>query len=231
MQQLDLPARPAHRSVWDRIAAWVRWFGPLRVASGVLGLGALVAVGAWAVRAPSVEVDAADPASSLDALAGAEVPAVTLVGRPAPGPSATVFVHVAGAVVAPGVHELTTGTRVIDAIRAAGGPLDDAELDALNLAAPLADGQRIHVPRIGEVVVGAAPIGAGTGGGEPAPIDLNRATAAELEGLPGVGPAIAAEIVADRERNGPFAAVDDLLRVRGIGPAKLAGLRDRATVS
>lgn len=232
MPPLDPPARPVPRSAGDRLLVWVRWFGPVRVASGVLGLAALVAVGLWAVQAPGVPRVSQPGALGTPGAAmprgGAEVPPVTLVGRPPLDAPSVLVVHVAGAVAAPGVHELGTGARVLDALQAAGGPVGDAELDALNLAAPLVDGQRIHVPRVGEVVVGADPSFAG---GPPVLIDLNRAGATELEALPGVGPAIAAEIIADRERNGPFATVDDLLRVRGIGPAKLAAVRDRATVS
>jgi competence protein ComEA len=151
----------------------------------------------------------------------------------APG---VVVVHVAGAVVAPGVHTMGAGDRVSDAVAAAGGAVPEADLDGLNLAAPLADGQRVYVPRIGEVDPASVPNGPSPSGGPlgsaaPAgPVDVNRATADELEALPGVGPATAAAIVDDRDRNGPFASVDDLDRVSGIGPAKLAALRDLVTV-
>jgi len=140
-----------------------------------------------------------------------------------------VTVHVAGAVIEPGVYELAGIARVRDAIVAAGGPRVDADWNALNLAALLADGVRIYVPMLGEevapslllppVVVSAAPAG---------PINVNIAGAAELEALPGVGPATAAAIIEERERNGPFLDVDDLDRVPGIGPAKLEALRGQA---
>lgn len=138
-------------------------------------------------------------------------------------------VHVAGAVIEPGVYELAGIARVRDAIVAAGGPRVDADWNALNLAALLADGVRIYVPMLGEevapslllppVAVSAAPAG---------PINVNIAGAAELEALPGVGPATAAAIIEERERNGPFLDVDDLDRVPGIGPAKLEALRGQA---
>jgi competence protein ComEA len=141
----------------------------------------------------------------------------------------SVVVHVAGAVVAPGVYELDAGARVRDAVLAAGGPTSDANWDALNLAALVADASRVHVPAIGEEVVATiAPTPVGEPGSS-GPVDVNTADAALLETLPGVGPATAAAIITERERNGPFLGIDDLDRVPGIGPAKLAALRDLVT--
>jgi competence protein ComEA len=125
------------------------------------------------------------------------------------------------------VYELRSGARVHDAIAAAGGAVGDAELDALNLASLLGDGERVYVPRPGEAVI--APVDQGRAQPQT-PLDLNTATAEELDALPGVGPSIARSIVDDRNRNGPFAAVDDLTRVRGIGPAKLEELRSLVRV-
>jgi competence protein ComEA len=122
------------------------------------------------------------------------------------------------------VHEL---------ISMAGGVTADGDPAAIALAVVLVDGERVYVPRLGEIVPNApvAPPVAGTGAATPTgPLDLNRATAEQLDGLPGVGPATAAAIVAYRDRNGPFASVEGLLDVRGIGPAKLDGLRDLVTV-
>jgi competence protein ComEA len=155
------------------------------------------------------------------------LPVATAVGdpldTPAPGP---VIVHVAGAVLLPGVYQLGPGSRVDDAVRSAGGPTDGAELGRINLAAPLVDGDQIYVPEVGEVAPQPAPVSASAGPdlAPSGPVDVNRASARELETLPGVGPATAAAIVAERERNGPFASFEDLERVPGIGPAKLAGL-------
>lgn len=150
------------------------------------------------------------------------------------GPS-EIVVHVSGAVAAPGVVQLPSDSRVDDALRAAGGPTGDADLSVVNLARPLADGEQIHVPVPGEEprpdrAAGAAATGGHEGLDGGALIDLNTAGAAELEELPGVGPAIAQRIVEHREKNGPFPAVDGLLEVSGIGPATLEEIRGRATV-
>jgi competence protein ComEA len=164
-------------------------------------------------------------------------PSVSADGGQAPEdpdpPAAAVIVHVAGAVAQPGVVELPAGSRVVDAVRAAGGLRADAEPDRVNLAAELSDGQRVVVPVVGqeipaEVVPSGSPP-ASTQGGGPAKVDVNAAGAAELESLPGIGPATSAAIVAHRERHGPFRSVDSLLEVRGIGAAKLDALRDLVT--
>jgi competence protein ComEA len=144
-----------------------------------------------------------------------------------------VVVHVAGAVFRPGLYRLAAGSRVADAIELAGGPRPRADLDRLNLAARLVDGQRVAVSRRGEpgppgpVDVGPAPADAGT----PAePVDLNTAGTAELETLPGVGPATARKILEERSRRGGFRSVRDLLGVPGIGERRFAELRDRVRV-
>ena len=136
----------------------------------------------------------------------------------------TVFVHVGGAVVEPGVRELAEGARVQDAVDAAGGFADGAARDALNLS------QEEAVLEPGAAVdggdAGSRAAASPTGG----KIDLNRATAAELDALPGVGPSTAEKIVADREANGPFRTVEDLKRVSGIGDKKFADLADLVCV-
>lgn len=193
--------------------------------------------------------DAAAAAPEDAAAAGPHAAGSPVVGGAGPGgPDAAggageagaagdVVVHVVGAVVAPGVQRLPAGSRVIDAVERAGGAAGDADLARINLAAPLADGQQVYVLRIGEVApmppVGAAAGAAGSpAGGDAAggPVDINRATATELEELPGVGPATAEAIIAHREQNGPFTSVDDLIDVRGIGDAKLEQIRPQATV-
>lgn len=160
--------------------------------------------------------------------------AVRIVPPPSPTPAPTatpprLSVFVSGAVATPDVVVLPEGARARDAVAAAGGFAADADRAAINLAAPLMDGQQLHVPVLGE----APAAGGGTGAGEPAAggspgaapaagrLDINRASAADLEALPGIGPALAARIVAHRAAHGPFTSVEDLLAVGGIGPKTL----------
>lgn len=135
------------------------------------------------------------------------------------GPAAGPTVHVTGAVAAPGLRTLPPGARVGDAVAAAGGALPDATLERVNLARPVADGEQVHVPRVGEDAPPPSATGAASQGILPdGRVDLNRATPEELATLPGIGPARAAAIVAAREER-PFAEPGDLRRVPGIGEA------------
>lgn len=188
---------------------------------GCLVVGFLGGAFWWLTRQSPAPVDLALPLI--------EPAAVTTTTAP-PGP---VVVHVAGAVVRPGVQTLAAGARVIDAVDAAGGLVADADPTRVNLAAEVVDGSQIYVPRQGEesAPLPIAGVGSDAGSGDPSgPINLNTASAVELESLPGVGPATASAIVDHRERNGPFASVEKLLDVRGIGEAKLAQLRELVRV-
>lgn len=160
-------------------------------------------------------------------------------GDASPAGSGRVVVDVAGAVVQPGVVVLPASARVRDAIDAAGGLAPDADASAVNRAAPLADGQQVYIPRVGEApgAVGAAAgaaagSSAAVGSGQPAgatgsgaPVNINTADEAALDGLPGVGPSTAAAIIEDRQANGPFSAPEDLMRVSGIGDKKFERLK------
>ena len=157
----------------------------------------------------------------------ATLPVVTAETLPPTTVASRAIVHVAGAVLRPGVYELGPGSRVDDAVQRAGGATADAELGWINLAAPVVDGDQIYVPVIGEQRPLPSPAGSTASASEAAPagpVDVNRASPSELDSLPGIGPATAAAIVDERERNGPFSSFEDLERVPGIGPAKLAGL-------
>lgn len=149
-------------------------------------------------------------------------------------PAGTLIVHVAGDVARPGVVRLSAGARVIDAIEAAGGGLPDADLDRLNLAAKVTDGQRVAVAKIGAPApteVGAPTGGVeGAGGAPTGPINLNTATATQLEELPGIGPSLAAAIIKEREKRGGFRAVTELQDVRGIGELRYADIKDLVSV-
>jgi competence protein ComEA len=203
----------SRESVRDRLAALSR--------AELLGLAAFVAIvlagaGLWYVRSlpRPVEVTASVPTTGFSG--------------PSPSPSpAALVVDVAGWVRHPGVYEFHEGDRVIDAIHTAGGPRDGAALESLNLAAPLADGTQVLVSRR----QGGQPAGSAPGGtGASTKININTASAAELDALPSVGEVIAQRIVDYRTPNGPFASVDDLLDVSGIGPVTLEDMRSMVTV-
>ena len=152
---------------------------------------------------------------------------------------AAVAVYVSGAVGAPGVYDLPSDARADDALTAAGGASPDADLERVNLAKRVSDGEHIRVPRRGDPTAPAAPTNRlpptyAQPGGETSPqppqpagkIDVNSADAARLETLPGIGPARARAIIEHRQANGPFASVDALTEVRGIGEGILDSIRD-----
>jgi competence protein ComEA len=179
---------------------------PILLAIGLLGAAGLVLAVLGRVASP--------PAAAIEIAPPSEASA-----SPTP---ALVVVDLGGAVARPGVLRLPAGSRVVDALAAAGGPHPDADLAALNRAAVLRDGERIYVPRLGEV----PPLRAG--GGDPR-VDLNRASPAELEALPGIGPGIAARIVRTREQRA-FTRVEEL-QTRGLVSARVfAELRDLVVV-
>jgi competence protein ComEA len=192
-----------------------------RAAVGVLLVALLVAAGlcfaAWRSWSD-------DPSNAGEALPE-RTASVAVSGSPSPG--ASVVVHVAGLVVNPGLVTMPSGSRVGDALAAVGGALPDADLDAVNLARVLVDGEQVLVPAPGTAVAAPAAPGVSGGGGL---LNLNSATAEQLDALPGVGEVLAGRIVAWREENGRFSGVDDLGEVSGIGPKLLDGVRDLVTV-
>lgn len=216
--------RPGPPRTWrDRIEELADATGttPSRILIGTVAVVASAAGVLWLLRPPADPPDAALPfASTTTAPAATATTAEVLV------------VHVAGAVQAPGLHELPIGSRVADAIAAAGGLTTDADPTRINLAAPLVDGERVYVLALGEaeppVAAGATPDGGP--GAAVGPIDLNTADAEALDSLPGIGPATAAAIIQHRTEVGLFTSVDQLLDVPGIGDAKLEAIRDLVTV-
>ena len=215
--------------MYRRLIEGIQWFGLRRVITSTVAV-VLVGVGAWwVVRVPPVPVEAGisftstslvrDQASSSDT-----DPALTL----------DIVVHVAGEVNKPGVYTLPNSARMIDAVIAAGGATARADLEVINLATPLMDSSQIYVPAKG---VAARPTFArpqpGVNGVASAPntpsasgvVNINRASVNELDSLPGVGPSTAQAIVDYRSANGPFGSPEDLLNVKGIGPAKFEAMR------
>ena len=223
-----MPARPADGP--EANASSVRLFG-------LLGAGVLAIVGAviWLTNPGSGSETRLDVAGA----AGYFSPPTPVVGgfggARFSAPPAELVIDVQGAVARPGVHRLAAGSRVGDAIDAAGGYSTLVDLAAasatLNLAAPLVDGAKIHVPARGEVVApgpaGSDTSGPGEGGGDL--VNLNTATAEELDTLPGIGPVTAAKIIVAREQ-APFATVDELVSRDVLGPATFEKLRALATV-
>ncbi|HET9444032.1 MAG TPA: helix-hairpin-helix domain-containing protein, partial [Acidimicrobiales bacterium] len=235
------PGRPPLPAALAGLAARATPWSTLAAAAVAVVVVAAVVVGA--VRAggggPPVELTLpraggpGDPSAAPSQQPG-EPGGVGGQGGGEEGEEGEVYVHVAGAVVHPGLYRLRDGARVAGALDAAGGPTPGADLDAVNLAARLADGERLYVPRPGETAppaagpapASAASAGAGSGVGVPGRLlDLNRASPEELDALPGIGPATAAAVVAHRQEHGPFRSVDELVDVRGIGEAKLATIR------
>jgi competence protein ComEA len=154
--------------------------------------------------------------------ARAAAPPLRVAHHPVARAAPRLVVDVAGAVRRPGLYRLAAGARVDDALTAAGGPTAKADVVGVNRAAPLADGEQVVVPVRG--AAGAAAAAAGTAG-TGAPVDLNSASAEQLDTLPGIGPATAAKILAYRQQHGPFRSLAELDAISGIGPAKLAQLQ------
>ena len=201
---------------WDRLGGWSGNDAPAGAAAGGNPGGGMAGPPAAANGSGSANADAGGGAGGEGSAAAAEI-----------------TVHVAGAVLHPGVYRLPAGSRTVGAVTAAGGQRADGRSDLLNLAALLVDGDKVYVPAQREVD-GATP-GTGTGSagsgwtlpGQGGKVDVNHADLPALETLPGVGPSLAASILRYRQEHGPFQRVEDMEKVPGIGPAKLAALRDQ----
>ena len=225
------PLAGAPRAEWA--ARWHEWRGDRRIAAALLACVALASAVAWFRAGTTSPASSAPPRPAPVGRANDTPPSSTTSTRPA-----AIVVYVVGAVRRSGVVRLATGSRVIDAIDAAGGATPTADLTRLNLATALADGSRVAVPSLGapapgidpSAVSGAPSVGSDSGPSASAPVNLNTATAEQLDALPGIGPATAATIIKDREAHGPFRSVNDLGRVRGIGDSKLGQLRELVTV-
>ena len=212
-----LPPPPVEVPLIERVRAWPRSLQVL-AAVGVAVAGAV----AWLVTSSAGVRAGPAPELSLPRATAADV------GSAAESVAGEAYVHVAGAVVRPGVYRVPGDARVTAVLDAGGGPTDDADVDQLNLAARARDGERIYVPRRGEQPPPPSPTGTGSSAGGV--VDLNTATADQLDSLPGVGPSTAQAIIEERQRRGRFRSVDELLDVRGIGDARLAQIRSKVRV-
>jgi competence protein ComEA len=215
--------------------AW--WRSPRLVAAAAcfaLGAALLAAtfIPRWATADAAPAAVADDPLGDLDAFGPEPDEAVEPAPQAAAAPE--LVVYVTGAVLAPDVYRLPEGARVKDAVIAAGGLSPDAASEQVNLAEPLSDAQHVHVPFFAELAAPAAAVAgslpAETGGGDDGLIDLNRAGAAELEELPGVGPTLAGRILARREEQGPYGSVEELNEVTGVGAKLFAQIAPLVTV-
>ena len=235
---------PHWNVIKKQMSYWVSFIGVTRLVIGLLAT-TIASAGIWLLVRPSAPlVESVVPHASG---VGIVAPLSTL---PTP---LTVRIHVAGAVVHPGVYTVSSSSRVVDAVEAAGGATSRADLERINLAQTIVDTEQVFVPfrssRITKVTVaprlrpsrtsvpaavptvpGAVPtIGVPSATISPL-INLNSATSDQLDTLPGVGPSTAKAIISYRNRKGPFGKVEDLLNVPGIGPSKVAALRDQVTV-
>ena len=233
----------------QRLTELIRWVGFSRILASAFGVIVMVVGVWWVVRVPPPPPESTIPFASSTVAAGSV--GTDSVAIPAL-PVSHITVYVSGEVAKPGVYVLLPTARMIDAVQAAGGATSAADLVVVNLAAPLVDAAQVFIPRIGSTprvklprphaginlpTAGTAVVGAvgGAVGGTsatavPGIVDLNSASLGDLDSLPGVGPSTAQAIIDYRVANGPYASVDDLLNVRGIGPSKLAAMRARVRV-
>ena len=224
----------------QRLTDFIHWIGLSRILASAFGVLVMVVGVWWVVRVPPPPPEATIPFTS------STIATDSLKTNPELS-MANITVYVSGEVVNPGVYVLLATSRIIDALQAAGGPTSAADLVVVNLAAPLVDATQVFIPRIGSTPRATLPRphaginlpttgtsgGVSVGSGVTSAIgivDINSATLSDLDALPGVGPSTAQAIIDYRIANGPYASVDDLLNVRGIGPSKLASMRARVRV-
>lgn len=230
----------AQREQHERVKKMDRWAGKLLGHKAVvvaimvvIAAASGLAMASFNSRSSGVSFECSDEASTSD-VRGSGDASLDDDGSSAKSSSAAeVYVDVDGAVVRPGVYRLKDGARVSQAIDAAGGLTAEADVTGLNRASKVTDGQKIYVPTVGEQQPAAAVDGAESGaattpgaGSSSGLVNINTASAAELQTLSGIGPSMAQSIIDERTKNGAFASVDDLMRVSGIGEKKLAKIKD-----
>ena len=230
----------AQREQHERVKRMDRWAEKLLGHKAVV-VAILVAIAAasglamasFSSRSSGVSFERSDEASASDVREAEDTSPDDADESSAKSSSAAeVYVDVDGAVVRPGVYRLKDGARVSQAIDAAGALTAEADVTGLNRASKITDGQKIYVPTVGEQQAAAAVGGADSAavasgaGSSSGLVNINTASAAELQTLSGIGPSMAQSIIDERTQNGAFVSVDDLMRVSGIGEKKLAKIKD-----
>ena len=231
----------AQREQHERVKRMDRWAGKLLGHKAVvvamlvaIAMASGLAMASFGGSTGSVSFERSDGSGTSVELEAEDAPSDDADGSSKKSSSAAeVYVDVDGAVASPGVYRLKEGARVSQAIDAAGGLTTEADVTGLNRASKVTDGQKIYVPTVGEqqaaAVTGGADSGASPASGAGASsglVNINTASAAELQTLSGIGPSMAQSIIDERTQNGAFASVDDLMRVSGIGEKKLAKIKD-----
>lgn len=224
--------------MYARLRQLVQWWGMGRIVTTAGGVLCVVLGAWWVLRVPPPPPEATIVYATTSVLVSGGSGTSAMAANPI-----FIRVHVAGEVLRPGVYQLPGSSRVVDAVSAAGGTTAFADVDVINLAATLFDAAQIFIPRRGSVVartpIPRPPPGvnAPTSPGNSTPaginnslVNINSATLSDLDTLSGVGPSTAKAIIDYRTKNGPFSSVEDLLNVRGIGPAKLDAMREQVTV-
>ena len=229
----------AQREQHERVKRMDRWAGKLLGHKAVvvailvvIAAASGLAMASFGGHSSSVSFERSDEASVSD-VHGAGDASSDDESSAKSSSAAEVYVDVDGAVVRPGMYRLKDGARVSQAIDAAGGLTAEADVTELNRASKITDGQKIYVPTVGEQQAAAAVGGAESStattpsaGSSSGLVNINTASAAELQTLSGIGPSMAQSIIDERTKNGAFASVDDLMRVSGIGEKKLAKIKD-----
>ena len=228
-----------------KVQATIKWFGLSRLIGSVLSLIAVALAGWWLLRVPPPPPEDSIPIASTATTLSFAVSSpqkIELDTKLFRELATELTVHIAGAVKTPGVYQLHIGARINDGVVAAGGATSQADLDSVNLAMLLSEGEQIYIPKRNDkphIIVqprftssnNLNSSNSATNNELQISININTATAIELEQLAGVGPSTAKAIIEFRQKNGGFKTVEDLLNVRGIGPAKLSEILPQARVN
>ena len=228
-----------------KVQATIKWFGLSRLIGSVLSLIAVALAGWWLLRVPPPPPEDSIPIASTATTLSFAVSSpqkIELDTKLVRELVTELTVHIAGAVKTPGVYQLHIGARINDGVVAAGGATAQADLDSVNLAMLLSEGEQIYIPKRNDkphIIVqprftsssNLNSSNSATNNELQISININTATAIELEQLAGVGPSTAKAIIEFRQKNGGFKTVEDLLNVRGIGPAKLSEILPQARVN